>query len=163
MRGAGRSGVGYYNAIVNPTRNQRDKQFRRQLAIGKETERRVDRELTSLGFKVLDISMRKMRDGRFLPFDLLATLPNDISIIIDVKRVGLGYYYKVYQHQFDKWRSFNVNAEKIVVFAMSGFPDSYIRISDIESSAKLVGKKKDIYTIPFQAVKSIDSICNEYI
>ena len=163
MRGAGRSGVGYYNAIVSPTQEQKEKQFRRQLIIGKETERRVDRELTSLGFKVLDISMRRMHDGRFLPFDLLATLSDSRSIIIDVKRVGLDYYYKVYQHQLDKWMSFSVSAEKMVVFAMSGFPDSCIRISDIESSAKLVGKKKDIYTIPFQAVKPIDSICNEYI
>lgn len=104
------------------------KHFEEMVEIGKKAEIQVALKLRSLGFTVTDIS-QEVSSGTWSPFDLLA-VRYGIPYVIDVKRRSCAYtncWFKA--SDIEHWDKYSTNAEKIVVFNMSGAKWEYRYIS----------------------------------
>lgn len=150
--GWGGSGRLYGEAIDK----EQEKRFQRQLGYGKNAERVIDIELTALGFHVLDISNKLKANGRYIPFDLLASTPNGSNIIIQVKSTrAITLFYEIYVKDLTQWEDFKVNAEKIIIIVTRNKGYLYIKVSDIRSTGRLINSK---YLVLYKDTKPISQL-----
>ena len=142
---------GYYDMTLTS--------FEYLVAVGRKAEKECAVHLANHGFNVVNISTRKMYDGRYFPFDLLAISPEGIPYIMDVKRQEMDLSYKVFASQMARWRSFQVSAIKLVMFQMSGWWFRYVRVCDIEKLGEEIEYSNGtLYYIPVKNTNPIEDI-----
>lgn len=111
---------------------QRDERYR----IGKLEEVRIFKYLTSIGYKVTDISKERSGQNYWSPFDLLAE-SKYYSFFADVKYRSSRGGFPVDTEKVDFWLSYErpntkVN-DRIVIICTPGRQDSFVSVADIQS------------------------------
>ncbi|KKK62538.1 hypothetical protein LCGC14_3003340 [marine sediment metagenome] len=147
----GRSGVKYYDAIVNPTPKQQQVQIERARKLGIKARTDVAMRLRSTGFKVKDIS------SRHLAFNLVATSMSGFSYIIDARHQAMGHYYWIPTARLKAWEDFSVSTNKLVVFVMNGQGFRYAWVNDLRTKAQLNSTGTG-YTLPFRSTTVLSDI-----
>ncbi|MCK4414930.1 MAG: hypothetical protein KAY32_15455 [Candidatus Eisenbacteria sp.] len=110
---------------------QRDERYR----IGKLEEVRMFNYLTSIGYKVTDISKERNEQNYWSPFDLLAE-SKYYSFFADVKYRSSRGGFPIDTEKVDFWLSYErpntkVN-DRIVIICTPGRQDSFVSVADIQ-------------------------------
>lgn len=110
---------------------QRDERYR----IGKLEEIRMFNYLTSIGYKVTDISKERSVERYWSPFDLLAE-SKYYSFLADVKYRSSRGGFPVDTEKVDFWLTYErpdtkVN-DRIVIICTPGRQDSFVSVGDIQ-------------------------------
>jgi hypothetical protein len=112
------------------SRYQSEDFFQQCLRKGKQVETYAVRNLIKLGFLVKDISMELVSEGRYSPFDLLAS-KGDAVFVIDVKsRAWSNMWFTRYD--LLAWELYDTAATKLILFhhILLG---QYITVQDIKN------------------------------
>ena len=149
-KGIGRSGVKYYEAVMNPTDKQIQAQKDRWAKRAAEQKAMVTRQLTQYGFKVKNIT------DRHLPFDLVIEEP---STVVAISHHTMGYDYFVHQSRLTTWMDFKTSARKVVIFVMSGQALRFIHLCEIYKYSSIHHKG---YLVPCRDVLEL-SVLYKYI
>ncbi len=148
--GVGRSGMKYYEAVMNPTEKQIQAQKDRWARRTKEQKAMVVKQLTQYGFEVNNITSRK------LPFELVIEQP---PTVVAISHHTMGYNYFVYDSRLTMWEEFKTSARKVVIFVMSGQALRFIHLCEIYKYSSIHHKG---YLVPCRDVLEL-SVLYKYI